>query len=434
MLATRWCPHTPHPKQAEFLALTCKEALFGGAGGGGKSDALLMDQLQHVGVPGFSGIIFRKTYADLALAGAIMDRSHAWLKPTRAHWDGIKKQWRFPSGARISFGYLATANDRYRYQGAEFQRISFDELTQFTERDYTYLFSRLRAPIGFPVPLAMRAATNPGGLGHAWVKKRFIDEPGDRVFVPSLIADNPSLNANEYRASLAELDSVTRAQMEHGSWLDDTTGLMYRVAESNIHRGHFVRTGDWTFVEAHDYGVTNMNAISMLGWQRHSDVVHVFQSFYVKGLADDVAREHFELQKSFSPERLVGDIGGLGKGFAGELISRHNIPVEAADKANKLGYIKLVNGALERGKLIIHAEGCSDLLAEVSTLQRLPNGKEAPGANHCCDSALVYGFKACRAYMQIPRKPPPTVEQVVAKEAEEARRVLSGKVKRSAWQ
>lgn len=386
-----------------------------------------MDMLQYANVPGFSGIIFRKTYSDLALAGAIMDRSQAWLRPTRAHWDGIKKQWRFPSGARLSFGYLATANDRYRYQGAEYARIAFDELTQFTERDYTYLFSRLRAPAGFPVPLAMRAATNPGGLGHAWVKKRFIDEPGDRVFVPSLIADNPSLNAEEYRASLAELDSVTRAQMEHGSWIDDTTGLMYRVVEANIHRGAFARTGQWTFLESHDYGVTNMNSISVLGWAKNSDVVHVFRSFYVPGLADDMAREHNALKDAFRVERVIGDTGGLGKAFAGELIQRHNIPVEAADKANKMGYIKLVNGALERGKLIIHADGCEDLLAEARTLQRLPNGKEAPGANHCADSAFVYGFKACRAYMY--KAPPPklTDAERMAREEAEARDLLRGR-------
>ena len=425
-LSTRWCPHTPHPKQAEFLALDCREALYGGAAGGGKSDALLMAALQHVDVPGYSAIIFRKTYADLALPGAIMDRANSWLSTTRAHWDGVNKTWRFPSGARIRFGYLQTARDRYNYQGAEFQFVAFDELTQFESRDYLYLFSRLRSPNGMAVPLRMRAASNPGGLGHDWVHERFVAS-GDpsRRFVPALMQDNPSLDAVQYRSSLSELDSVTRRQLEDGIWEQDPSGLVYRVTPANILRGPFVRHGSWTFYAGHDYGVVDQNAITVAGWEQHSDVVHFFRSFYVPGLSDDMAREHKACDAEYHFERTVGDIGGLGKAFAGELISRHNLPIQQASKSDKLGYIKLYNGALERRKIVIHAEGCADLLAEYPRLVRMANGNEAQGVpNHCADSAL-YVWRECRAFMTTPKKARETVDERVQREAEEARRLMA---------
>lgn len=355
-----------------------------------------------------------------------MDRAHEWLRPTMAHWDGIRKQWRFPSGARLSFGYLQTATDRYRYQGAQFQSIGFDELTQFEERDYVYLFSRLRAPKGLNVPLRMRAATNPGGIGHEWVKRRFLTEPHpDRRFVGARISDNPSLDAEEYLRSLEELDSVTRAQLRDGDWLQDTSGRVYRVGPANILRGTYVRRGRWTFIAAHDYGVVDSNAISVLGWEQHSDVVHLFRSFYVRGLADDMAREHRAIVDEWHPERTIGDIGGLGKAFAGELMSRHNIPIQQASKSDKLGYIKLFNGGLERGKIVIHADGCADLLSEYENLMRAKDGSEVKTqANHCADSAL-YGWRECRAYMSLPKPPAKTQAQVDAAEAEEARRLMA---------
>lgn len=432
-LSTSWCPHRPHPKQAEFLALDCREALYGGAAGGGKSDALLMAALQHVDKSGYNAAIFRKTYSDLALPGAIMDRAHSWLASTKAHWDGVRKQWRFPSGARISFGYLQTANDRYRYQGAEFQFIAFDELTQFDSRDYLYLFSRLRAPNGLAVPLRMRAASNPGGLGHDWVHERFVaGADPQRRFVPALMSDNPSLDSVQYRASLSELDSITRRQLEDGVWEQDPTGLVYRVTPRNVLKLPLARVGSWTYMVAHDYGIVDSNAIALAAWEQHSDVVHILRSFYVRGMADDVAREHKALCSNYEVGRTIGDIGGLGKAFAAELMYRHNVPIQQAQKADKLGHIKLFNGALERGKILFHAEGCADLLAEYPKLVRMRNGNEATGVpNHCADATL-YAWRECRAYMTTPKKQQPTDAERMARMEAEALAELRGDV--DAWE
>lgn len=217
-------PETMTPKQAQFLWTNDREVLFGGAAGGGKSQAALMAALQYVDVPGYAALILRRTYADLSLPGAIMDRAHDWLRGTDARWNDRDKTYEFPSGATLTFGYLEHENDKYRYQGAEFQACIFDELTQFSETQYQYLFSRLRRLATSDVPLRMRAASNPGGVGHGWVYKRFFVEQAEgRRFIPARLDDNPYLDAAAYRESLAELDPITRAQLLEGLWVTDTT-------------------------------------------------------------------------------------------------------------------------------------------------------------------------------------------------------------------
>lgn len=224
----RYCPHTPTDRQSTFLDLPDREALYGGAAGGGKSDALLMAALQYVNVPNYAALLLRRTYADLSLPGAIMNRAEEWLMPTDAHWSDREKTWLFPSGATITFGYLEHEKDKYRYQSSEFQFVGFDELTQFREADYRYLFSRLRRTVATTIPLRMRAATNPGGEGHDWVKSRFIDEGSPATFIPAKLSDNPHVDREAYLENLAELDDVTRAQLEEGNWDVLPSGDLFR--------------------------------------------------------------------------------------------------------------------------------------------------------------------------------------------------------------
>lgn len=175
--------------------------------------------------PKYSALLLRRTFADLSLPNAIMSRSKEWWMG-KANWNDRDKTWTFPSGATITFGYLENENDKYRYQGAEFQFIGFDELTQFRETQYRYLFSRLRRNNDNPVPLRMRSASNPGGVGHDWVKKRFVK--GESLFIPALIQDNPSLNEEDYKKSLAELDPKTRKELLEGIWDAEDTGRIRR--------------------------------------------------------------------------------------------------------------------------------------------------------------------------------------------------------------
>lgn len=215
--------------QIIFLLLNdVLEVLYGGAAGGGKSEGLLAAAAQYVDVPGYKAILFRRTLRDLALPGALMQRSHEWWDNTDAHWNGSEYKWTFPSGAIIQFGYMEHEHDELRYQSSEFQFVGFDELTQFPEHQYLYLFSRLRRLADSQIPLRMRGATNPGGLGHIWVKNRW-DLPEapkipDRVFIPAFITDNPYLDQESYIRGLEELSELTRDQLLKGDWTARATG------------------------------------------------------------------------------------------------------------------------------------------------------------------------------------------------------------------
>lgn len=278
-LVEDFTPVTPHPPQQAFLWLNCLEAFYGGAGGGGKSVALLLAALQYVDTPGYNALILRRTFADLALPGALMDRARELLIETAARPVDGGRAWVFPSGARITFGYAQYYNEIYRYRSAELQFVAYDELTTFDEKTYTFMFARLRrpavpcltcrrplrrrltglwrhpkaitdcalhrpdpkalqryppAPDGttvFDVPLRMRSASNPGGVGHGWVRDRFVN-PATRdpknVFVPARLSDNPSLDAETYTESLAHLDPIERARILDGDWRVADAGKMFQ--------------------------------------------------------------------------------------------------------------------------------------------------------------------------------------------------------------
>lgn len=241
----------PSPKQAAFLALTNREALFGGAGGGGKSIALLMAALQFIDVPGYNALILRRTLKSLKLPNGLIDWSHRWLGDIPgAHWNGNEFRWTFDTGpdtdpATLTFGYLSHIGSEDKYRSSELHFIGFDELTEFPwEEQYTFMFSRLRKAKNLhgaavdgttlaDVPLRVRGATNPGGPGMPWVKARFVaPETAKRPFLASLLSDNPGIDADEYRRSLAELSEVERKRMEEGDWdAVEVKGALWRFRD-----------------------------------------------------------------------------------------------------------------------------------------------------------------------------------------------------------
>ena len=231
-----YIPHDPFDQQIDFLTYPSEELLYGGMAGGGKSDAILMAALQYIEESDYSALILRRTYQDLSQPNAIMDRAKKWLDPfvknRSVKWDGNTKTFTFPSGATVTFGYLSHDNDLDQYQGSELQFVGFDELTQFTEKQYTYLHSRLRKLKKSNIPIRMRAGTNPGGRGHDWVKKRFI--LGDTPFIPSSYLDNQYLDTAEYTKSLEKLDELTKRQLMHGDWdAALTKGLLISLERLN---------------------------------------------------------------------------------------------------------------------------------------------------------------------------------------------------------
>ncbi len=218
---TKYIPHEPTLKQKAFLILNCKEAFYGGAAGGGKSDALLMAALQYVDVKGYVALILRSTYKDLALPGAIMDRAHDWLQGTDAKWNEQTKTWKFPSGARLVFGYLDGPNDHYNYKSAEFHFVGIDEATDLRWNQCLYMFSRLRKAEGSPIPIRFRCASNPGGQSHNEIKEHYIDpetrSPG-AIFIPSTLIDNPYVDQEDYIDNLNRLNIVDRKRLKEGDW------------------------------------------------------------------------------------------------------------------------------------------------------------------------------------------------------------------------
>jgi hypothetical protein len=190
-LAAKWHPPrlrylpggmTMSAKHELYLSLGQLEAFFGGAAGPGKSTALLAGALQYADVPGFSALILRRTYADLALPGALMDMAAEWLSQTDAHWRPGTFTWRFPSTATITFGHLEHEEQKRRYASSRYQYIAFDELTQFSETQYAFLFSRLRRPAAALLGRAPDAAHALGlepGRARPWLGQAPPGGPGD---------------------------------------------------------------------------------------------------------------------------------------------------------------------------------------------------------------------------------------------------------------
>lgn len=197
-----------------------REAFYGGAAGGGKSEALLMAAAMYADTPGYSALILRKNLPDLRQPGALIPRSHEWWDGSPAIWHVNDKTWTFPSGAVIIFGFLEYDRDIRNYMGSEYQFIGFDEMTQFPQHHYTRLGTRLRRKKTLLAPLRMRGASNPGDIGHEWVMQHFMTEgpQNGRVFVPARLDDNPSLDADEYKVAFIDLDPLTRARWLDGDW------------------------------------------------------------------------------------------------------------------------------------------------------------------------------------------------------------------------
>jgi hypothetical protein len=259
-VARLWLPHAPWPKQQQFLNLFCKEAFYGGAAAGGKSEALLMAALMFAHVPGYAALILRKDTQRLQLSGGLIPRSHEWLANTPATWHAAERRWKFPTHAApatLSFGYLQTSGDKYRYGSSEYQFIGFDELTEFVADDYLFLFSRLRKRTEIDVPLRMRSASNPGNVGHDWVLRRFITPAAiaaagetahdalagkpvsntfwcaGRAYVPARIRDNHAILESEYAESLSHLPPLFRERLLNGDWSVREQGL---IAAGNLAR------------------------------------------------------------------------------------------------------------------------------------------------------------------------------------------------------
>ena len=298
-------------KQDLFISSTAFETLFGGAAGGGKSYGQLIDAfLYALEYSKSKQIIFRRTFPDLEKS---LIRTSLEVYPREvATYNSSKHVWNFKNGSIIDFAYIDNEKDVYQYQSAEYDVIRFDELTHFTEFMYTYMISRCRG--ANPYPKHVKSSTNPGGIGHSWVKSRFIDigEPnvihtfkeGTRIFIPSLIQDNMFLlNSDpDYVKRLDNLPEKERKALKFGDW-DIFDGQFFTEFNRNIHVcTPFPIPKDWRRFRTRDYGL-DMCAVCWIAmdWKMNA---YVYKELYKPNLIVSSAAEEIN---AMTNENIVTD-------------------------------------------------------------------------------------------------------------------------------
>lgn len=252
------------PRQLAFVRAQADEVLFGGAAGGGKSYGQIIDALAFASrYPGSRQLILRRTMPELERT---LIRTALLLYPRELYsYNQSGRVGRFRNGSTIEFGYCGAESDVYRYQSAEYDVIRFDELTHFTEHMYLYLMSRVRGANKFPKQI--KSTTNPGGVGHDWVKRRFVDigpadclykfGTGSRIFLPAKLSDNRFLMRSDplYATRMQNLSCEERRALLEGEW-DLQEGRYFSEWSREIHLIEpFELPSDWRRVFTMDYGL-----------------------------------------------------------------------------------------------------------------------------------------------------------------------------------
>lgn len=317
----------PNPgPQTEFLSAPEREVLYGGSAGGGKTFAMVADPVRGFNFEGQRSLLLRRTTEELREILSVTKELYPKAIPG-AKFLERDKTWVFPSGATLWLSYLDRDDDVMRYQGQAFQWIGFDEITQWhTPYPWDYMRSRLRGDKGNG--LYMRSTSNPGGPGHQWVKKMFVDpapwgesfwatdintgktltwpkghsregEPlFKRRFIPAKLFDNPYLASDGmYEANLLSLPEHQRRQLLEGDW-DINEGAAFPEFNRSIHVIEpFEIPANWPKFRACDYGYGSHTGVVWFAVAPDEQLI-VYRELYVsKVLAADLAEMILEAEE-----------------------------------------------------------------------------------------------------------------------------------------
>ena len=381
--------------QTDFLAASETDVLYGGAAGGGKSYAMLVDPLRYCHRPAHRALILRRSMPELR---ELIDKSRE-LYPKAfpgCKFREVEKIWNFPSGAKLEFGFLERDADDYRYQGQAYSWIGFDEITHLpTEFPWNYLASRLRTTDSEITPY-MRCTANPGGVGAHWVKKRYLDDkPNEsfigkdgltRKFIPARLEDNPYLAEDgRYEQMLKALPDVQRKQLLEGNW-DVNEGAAFTEFDLDVHViTPFEVPVSWERIKGIDYGYASESACVWGTIDPSDNTLIIYRELYRKGLTgQDLGAiiTQMELEDPYSVQGVLDTAAWARTGTTGptvgESLQKEGHKLRRADKNRIQGkiqiheYLRLQQSGRPRLQIF---NSCPNLIRE---LQSIPLDKSNP--------------------------------------------------------
>ena len=382
--------------QTDFLAADEKDVLYGGAAGGGKSYAMLVDPLRYAHKKAHRALILRRSMPELR---EMIDKSRE-LYPQAfpgAKFREVEKLWNFPSGAKIEFGFLERDADVYRYQGQAYSWIGFDEITHLpTEFSWNYLASRLRTTDP-EIKTYLRCTANPGGSGAHWVKKRYI-EPNEsnksflgedgltRKFIPAKLQDNPYLAKDGvYEQMLKSLPPIQRRQLLEGNW-EVAEGAAFVEFDPTKHIvTPFQIPVHWERVKGVDYGYAAESCCLWGAIDINDGTLIIYRELYQKGLTGEELGSiigNMELEDPFSVPGVLDTAAWARTGTTGptvgEALIKAGHKLRRADKNRIQGKIQIHEflKVKENGRPRLQIfNSCPNLIRE---LQSIPLSKTNP--------------------------------------------------------
>lgn len=451
---------TWRPQRGSQLAfhenITTFELLYGGAAGGGKSDSLLIECARFVSTPGYRGIIFRRTFPELekSLVPRAYEMFTGHAKPTNKG-----TEWRFPNGSVIYLSHMQREEDKEKHKSAEYDFAGFDELTSFSESQYVYIFSRVRGK-NPTIVRRVRAATNPTGIGHGWVKKRFIDidketmkkfEIGEyefargwkvgpkvytsfndlpdnfaigepvfadekyfvykdkksgltRAFIPALLWGNVRLIKADpgYIKRLRALPPSQQDALLYGKW-DVFEGQFFSEWDPKVHVTEPITIPkEWHRFVGIDFGI-GAPFCALWGATDPEGKVHIYRELYAKGMSPVEQAEQIKVLSGderidwFAADPSMFSRSGSGESVA-QMYDRHGLSLIPSNNARQAGWA-LLHDLLMSKKLVIH-KNCVNLIRTLPSLnhsRRNPDDLDTMQEDHAVD-ALRYLLLTLRGF------------------------------------